>query len=584
MARLARGDSGDELPEVTAIVPSSRNTGRRDAKKRAGTVSNSRKVAGGVGEENGIENEATGRGKEKPQNKVDENESQKAKPRKRILKQKTDNPLLRPLTATTASSSEQSIRKTSVKTFLVAEKEIVAGPKKIQITQPEKAKIKSRRKIEESESESDGMSDFVVSDDESVFLIESSEEEVEEVAKTLPRSVRRLVRGRRPVREQTPEDLGGGEESEDDDLVGRIKKLSMGEPEKQRRNEMSSRERPEDLETRTKKEPVMKKKVEDLGLDLDDQFSHRFSPSQTKPKKPSKKAQFTTPPSSPDLKPSKFLSPTKNPPRIPDSPHKPDSNEFWDIDVINDWNNEYSPQKPILPTRPLSDTPGKLLFSPGKKSPSKPDRAAKAAKKAFADTKNALAESFLQELDTQITAGQIATLSASTGGVKIIWSNKLNTTAGRATWKRETLKSATGVTHRHHAAIELASKVIDDEERLLNVVAHEFCHLANFMVSGIKDRPHGKEFKEWAAKVSRVFGARGVEVTTKHGYEIAFFLRKRRQLDLEWENRRLSRDETLSSKKIVHFRSISCRPRPYSIVLEEIMHNNLAHHYHNISK
>ncbi|EPE25992.1 GTPase activation, GAP [Glarea lozoyensis ATCC 20868] len=557
MARLARGDSGDELPEVTAIVPSSRNTGRRDAKKRAGTVSNSRKVAGGVGEENGIENEATGRGKEKPQNKVDENESQKAKPRKRILKQKTDNPLLRPLTATTASSSEQSIRKTSVKTFLVAEKEIVAGPKKIQITQPEKAKIKSRRKIEESESESDGMSDFVVSDDESVFLIESSEEEVEEVAKTLPRSVRRLVRGRRPVREQTPEDLGGGEESEDDDLVGRIKKLSMGEPEKQRRNEMSSRERPEDLETRTKKEPVMKKKVEDLGLDLDDQFSHRFlpqpiiprkeplpkkksqppssdledpftlrfSPSQTKPKKPSKKAQFTTPPSSPDLKPSKFLSPTKNPPRIPDSPHKPDSNEFWDIDVINDWNNEYSPQKPILPTRPLSDTPGKLLFSPGKKSPSKPDRAAKAAKKAFADTKNALAESFLQELDTQITAGQIATLSASTGGVKIIWSNKLNTTAGRATWKRETLKSATGVTHRHHAAIELASKVIDDEERLLNVVAHEFCHLANFMVSGIKDRPHGKEFKEWAAKVSRVFGARGVEVTTKHGYEIAYKFR-----------------------------------------------------------
>ena len=35
------------------------------------------------------------------------------------------------------------------------------------------------------------------------------------------------------------------------------------------------------------------------------------------------------------------------------------------------------------------------------------------------------------------------------------------------------------------------------QERLLNVVAHEYCHLANFMISGIKDNPHGKEFKEW---------------------------------------------------------------------------------------
>ena len=35
------------------------------------------------------------------------------------------------------------------------------------------------------------------------------------------------------------------------------------------------------------------------------------------------------------------------------------------------------------------------------------------------------------------------------------------------------------------------------QERLLNVIAHEYCHLANFMISGIKDNPHGKEFKEW---------------------------------------------------------------------------------------
>ena len=35
-------------------------------------------------------------------------------------------------------------------------------------------------------------------------------------------------------------------------------------------------------------------------------------------------------------------------------------------------------------------------------------------------------------------------------------------------------------------------------ERLVNVLAHEYCHLANFMISGIKNNPHGKEFKEWS--------------------------------------------------------------------------------------
>ncbi|KAJ4292916.1 hypothetical protein N0V88_005579 [Collariella sp. IMI 366227] len=77
-------------------------------------------------------------------------------------------------------------------------------------------------------------------------------------------------------------------------------------------------------------------------------------------------------------------------------------------------------------------------------------------------------------------------------------------------------------TTHHHASIELAEKVISDSHRLLNVLAHEFCHLANFMVSNITTNPHGKEFKAWAAKVSAAFGDRGVQVTTKHSYEIDF--------------------------------------------------------------
>lgn len=199
---------------------------------------------------------------------------------------------------------------------------------------------------------------------------------------------------------------------------------------------------------------------------------------------------------------------------------------FWQQDVVNDWNDEYSPQKTLFP-KPRSLAENTVPEGSPKKSPVKQDRIAKEAKKAFSQSKHALAESFLAELDTKITNGEIARLSASTGGVKIIWSKKLNTTAGRANWKRETIKSSStapeGKTiYRHHAAIELAEKVIDDEERLLNVIAHEFCHLANFMVSSIKTNPHGKEFKAWAAKCSRDFSDRGIEVTTKHSYAIDY--------------------------------------------------------------
>jgi predicted SprT family Zn-dependent metalloprotease len=205
---------------------------------------------------------------------------------------------------------------------------------------------------------------------------------------------------------------------------------------------------------------------------------------------------------------------------------------FWEQDVINEWNDEYSPQKKVKPKpklQPNEDLSGDLLFSPTKKSPIKQDRAVRDAKKAFSEKKRVLAESFLAELDTKITGGKISELAASTSGVQIIWSKKLNTTAGRANWKRETIESLCPVdgkipppTYRHHAAIELAEKVIDDEDRLLNVIAHEFCHLANFMISNIKTNPHGKEFKEWAAKVSRRFVDRGIEVTTKHSYEIDY--------------------------------------------------------------
>lgn len=282
----------------------------------------------------------------------------------------------------------------------------------------------------------------------------------------------------------------------------------------------------------------------------------------------------STPPPSPPRSPSKLKSPSKRAPRVPTPPGRPSLEAFWTADTVNEWNDQYSPQKPLRsPTKlfnnnisPIKNTfddtpipsPAKLRSSPTKRS-----RAAAAAelqaRKDWDTRKVLLAESFLLELDQSLTQGQIARLAASTGGVKIIWSKTLNSTAGRANWRRETTKSHSRsdpskpplIEHKHFASIELAEKVLtytppppptnndDDydndngnyqqqqqdpnETKLLNILAHEFCHLANFMISQISTHPHGASFRAWGNKCSALFGAtRGIHVTTKHSYEIDY--------------------------------------------------------------
>ena len=223
--------------------------------------------------------------------------------------------------------------------------------------------------------------------------------------------------------------------------------------------------------------------------------------------------------------------------RAPPTPHRPSIDAFWSQEVINDWYDAYSPQKTPSTNRRkqfviLDDSENDLLpsFSPSKrpsKSPNKRDKSAIDKQKAFNENKQRLAADFLAEVDRTISDGEVAKLSESTGGVQLLWSKTLNSTAGRANWRRQTKVSkhsdgSVTTTYHHHASIELAEKVIDDERRLLNVIAHEYCHLANFMISGVKNNPHGKEFKQWAAKCTKAFGDRGVEVTTKHTYNISY--------------------------------------------------------------
>lgn len=70
--------------------------------------------------------------------------------------------------------------------------------------------------------------------------------------------------------------------------------------------------------------------------------------------------------------------------------------------------------------------------------------------------------------------GRVGVLAESAGGVKVVWSKKLHSTAGRANWKRETLVSRDPAgegtrIYRHHASIELAEKVIDDEGKAVQM-------------------------------------------------------------------------------------------------------------------
>ncbi|ODH51379.1 hypothetical protein GX48_02435 [Paracoccidioides brasiliensis] len=331
-------------------------------------------------------------------------------------------------------------------------------------------------------------------------------------------------------------------------------------------------------------------------------------------------ANFITPPSSPS-KP-RLQSPSKTKYRIPPTPHRPSIDAFWSQDIINSWNDQYSPRKTKTGLRkyqPFSDdedydgdqgmagrssgsssptsSPQKspIKGSPVKKSSVAATAAAQRAlavkKKEFDEKKEAMAEEFFKALDDCVTGGEIQKLAAAAGGVKIVWSKKLNTTAGRANWKREMLKrdrlpaqpthqataswlSASGhgdnapnappngsskaapnaytstfsnntdkipptppllAPIRHHATIELASKIIDSEDRLLNTLAHEYCHLANFIISNVRNNPHGASFKQWAAKCEKAlsehpvygWGAGGngkvrIRITTKHSYVIHY--------------------------------------------------------------
>ncbi|KAF8344059.1 SprT-like family-domain-containing protein [Cantharellus anzutake] len=102
---------------------------------------------------------------------------------------------------------------------------------------------------------------------------------------------------------------------------------------------------------------------------------------------------------------------------------------------------------------------------------------------------------------------------------EIIWSKTLMTTAGRAVIKRSIYGSDSTPPQRK-VFIELATKVVDSEERIRNTLSHEMCHLAVWLIDEAKDGGHGRPFNAWAKRVMRA--QNDIHITSRHSYQIVY--------------------------------------------------------------
>ncbi|EJT75806.1 HMG box-containing protein [Gaeumannomyces tritici R3-111a-1] len=478
--------------------------------------------------------------------------------RRRKLGQAVDNPLLRPLGKNLEPSSQRGGNSDNLRSG--GKREDVGGPRVELRARKPRAAAANVKTVEAEEEESEGetiVEEVTIVDDSVYFSLSSSDEdsfddlsEPDPPPRSKPTRPSRGTKSGLSSEKEPPKDVRRNIASK-----AKVSAEKLEEPSRREKGApkaADTRRGPESTSSSTKSkdgdqpkasggngsQEVDKKEKSSRRSDkpssLTKGLAESLSSLRLEPTPPPetqnavRKRPETPPPSTPPkVRPNVLVSPSKKPPRIPMTPHGPGTDAFWDQEVTDEWNDKHSPRK-------LFASPAKAVA----RGPEKKEKGLAAkqreAKKSFEATRHGTAERFLRELDRVITMGKLGELAASTGGVRIQWTNKLNTTAGRASWRRETVRTrhraAAGsagaatetVTHRHHASIELAEKVIDSEDRLLNVLAHEFCHLANFMVSGVTGNPHGREFKAWAAACSRAFGDRGIAVTTKHSYDIDF--------------------------------------------------------------
>lgn len=187
-----------------------------------------------------------------------------------------------------------------------------------------------------------------------------------------------------------------------------------------------------------------------------------------------------------------------------------DNDEESAFSISEDSNNDFSDTSMRGKTKPpsLKGKPCTKTVSPNLTNFTIPKKTRKAlmskltdatSKQSFRKHRESITQQTFQDFDTRAFRNALSS-------VTVTWSNKLNTTAGITRMKG---RLGTEYASSRVATIELATKVIDNEERLRSTLLHEMCHAAMWLVDGVHKPPHGKCFKKWAnismAKVNDCF-------------------------------------------------------------------------------
>ncbi|KAJ3033610.1 hypothetical protein HDV00_006036 [Rhizophlyctis rosea] len=130
---------------------------------------------------------------------------------------------------------------------------------------------------------------------------------------------------------------------------------------------------------------------------------------------------------------------------------------------------------------------------------------------AFARRREAVTAELVEEFNERIFGGQLP------GDLEVVWSRKLNKTAGRTYTSRTRNDKGEWV---YVAKVELSTKVVDDMGKLRNTLVHEMCHAASWVVNRVNKPPHGSEFKYWGFRAESTYD--DIRVTTCHNYEINY--------------------------------------------------------------
>ncbi|CAD5119461.1 DgyrCDS8067 [Dimorphilus gyrociliatus] len=112
--------------------------------------------------------------------------------------------------------------------------------------------------------------------------------------------------------------------------------------------------------------------------------------------------------------------------------------------------------------------------------------------KDFQKNKNELAKTLFQEFNNKIFDGKLPVT------MDIRWNKRLSTTAGYCKY------TINRTTNAHKACIELSDKVCDSSHRLRDILLHEMCHAAVWILNKRKES-HGPNWKGWADLSSLVY-------------------------------------------------------------------------------